>query len=155
MSTEPSAFFTSQVQPEPKLPTALFVKASLKAAWLPHLALIAAASAPCGSPACRLHAVPEEAVVPDLGGVVEHRAGGLPDDVLECRLGELGTRNQVVQVGGIGLMVLAVVELEGLLRDVRRQRIHGVRQGRQGVGHGEILAAAARQGARVDDARAL
>ena len=31
MSTEPSAFFTSQVQPEPKLPTALLVKASLKA----------------------------------------------------------------------------------------------------------------------------
>src|SRR3990167_694760 len=50
MSTEPSAFFTSQVQPEPKLPTALLVKASLKAAKLPHLALMAAASAPVGSP---------------------------------------------------------------------------------------------------------
>jgi hypothetical protein len=32
MSTLPSAFFTSQVQPEPKLPTALLTKASLKAA---------------------------------------------------------------------------------------------------------------------------
>jgi hypothetical protein len=32
MSTLPSAFLTSQVQPEPKLPTALLTKASLKAA---------------------------------------------------------------------------------------------------------------------------
>jgi hypothetical protein len=50
MSTVPSAFFTNQVQPEPKLPTALLTKASRKAAWLPHLALMAAASAPVGSP---------------------------------------------------------------------------------------------------------
>src|SRR5512137_1347780 len=50
MSTVPSGFFTSQVQPEPKLPTALLVNASLKAANEPHFAAIAAASAPVGSP---------------------------------------------------------------------------------------------------------
>src|SRR6218665_3966571 len=50
MSTLPSGFLTSQVQPEPKLPTALLTKACRKAAELPHLALIAAASATAGSP---------------------------------------------------------------------------------------------------------
>src|SRR3989338_2268501 len=50
MSTLPSAFFTSQVQPEPKLPTALLAKASLKASKLPHFLSMAAASAPDGLP---------------------------------------------------------------------------------------------------------
>src|SRR5690348_10444194 len=50
MSSEPSAFFTSQVQPEPKLPTAAFVNASLNASKEPHLALIASPSAPLGAP---------------------------------------------------------------------------------------------------------
>ena len=50
MSTEPSAFFTSQVQPEPKLPTADAWKAFLKSSKEPHLALMASASAPVASP---------------------------------------------------------------------------------------------------------
>src|SRR5512135_3000614 len=50
MSTLPAAFFTSQVQPEPKLPTALLTKASLKASKLPHLAVMASARAPAGAP---------------------------------------------------------------------------------------------------------
>jgi len=50
MSTLPSGFFTSHVQPEPKLPTADFWNASLKAPNEPHLALMASASAPLGSP---------------------------------------------------------------------------------------------------------
>ena len=50
MSTEPSAFFTSQVQPEPKLPTAEVWKAFLNSSNEPHLALIASASAPVGAP---------------------------------------------------------------------------------------------------------
>src|SRR5512147_2327643 len=49
-STVPSGFFTSQVQPEPKLPTALLANASLKAANEPHFFATAAASAPDGSP---------------------------------------------------------------------------------------------------------
>ena len=49
MSTEPSAFLTSQVQPEPKLPTAEVWKAVLKASSEPHLALMASASAPLGA----------------------------------------------------------------------------------------------------------
>src|SRR5690606_10712374 len=43
-------FFTSQVQPEPKLPMAELVKASLNLSKEPHLALIASARAPVGSP---------------------------------------------------------------------------------------------------------
>jgi hypothetical protein len=50
ISTEPSAFLTSQVQPEPKLPTAEAWKALLNSANEPHLASIAAASAPAGAP---------------------------------------------------------------------------------------------------------
>ena len=50
ISTPPAAFFTSQVQPEPKLPTALAVNFSLNAANEPNAALMAAASAPVGSP---------------------------------------------------------------------------------------------------------
>src|SRR3546814_14404836 len=50
ISSEPSVFFTSQVQPEPKLPAADLLNASLNAATLDHLALIAANKAPVGSP---------------------------------------------------------------------------------------------------------
>jgi len=50
ISRLPSAFLTSQVQPEPKLPAADLLKASLKASTLPHLALMASARAPLGSP---------------------------------------------------------------------------------------------------------
>src|SRR5690606_1469515 len=50
MSTEPSDFLTSQVQPEPKLPTALAEKASLNLSKLPHFLLMASASAPLGAP---------------------------------------------------------------------------------------------------------
>jgi hypothetical protein len=87
MSTEPSAFLTSQVQPEPKLPTAEVWKAVLKASSEPHLALMASARAPLRSAAAvRLQAVPEEGVVPDLGGVVVDAAGrGLLDDGFESR----------------------------------------------------------------------
>jgi hypothetical protein len=118
MSTDPSAFLTSQVQPEPKLPTADLVKASLKASKEPHLASMAAASAPRGwPPPAGLQAVPVEGVVPDLRRVVEHAARRLADDVLEGQVLELGALDQVVQVGDVGLMVLAMVELERLLGD--------------------------------------
>jgi hypothetical protein len=43
-------FLTSQVQPEPKLPTAEAWKAFLNSSKLPHLALMASARAPVGAP---------------------------------------------------------------------------------------------------------
>ena len=50
MSRLPSDFFTNQVQLEPKLFTALSLKAVLNAEKEPHLALMASAKAPVGSP---------------------------------------------------------------------------------------------------------
>lgn len=76
----------------------------------------------------RLQAVPVERVVPDLCGVVEHTARGLLDDVFEAQVLELGALDQVVQVRDVGLVVLAVVELQRFLGDVRRQSVLGVRQ---------------------------
>src|SRR5690606_34189110 len=50
MSTEPSGFFTSQVQPEPKLPTAAVWNCFLNSSNELHFFSIAALSAPEGSP---------------------------------------------------------------------------------------------------------
>jgi hypothetical protein len=50
ISTLPSAFFTSQVQPEPKLPAAEAANFSLNASNEPNAALMASASAPLGAP---------------------------------------------------------------------------------------------------------
>jgi hypothetical protein len=54
-------------------------------------------------------------VVPDLGGVVVDAAAGLLDDVLQRHGFELGALLQVVQVDHIGVVVLAVVVLQGFL----------------------------------------
>jgi hypothetical protein len=68
------------------LPTAEAWKAFLNSSKEPHLALMASARAPVGAAAVRLHAAPEEGVVPDLGGVVVDAAGrGLLDDLFEDR----------------------------------------------------------------------
>src|SRR5690606_9038125 len=66
------------------------------------------------APATGLHAVPEEGVVPDLSGVVEDAALRGTNDLLEARVLELGSLDQVVQVRHVGLVVLAMVILEGL-----------------------------------------
>jgi hypothetical protein len=116
MSTEPSAFLTSQVQPEPKLPTAEAWKALANSANDPHLASMAAASAPPGAPPpFGVRQFQKKAVVPDLRRVVVDAAGRcLPDDRFEVEGFVFGSLDQVVQVGDVGLMVLAVVVFEGL-----------------------------------------
>jgi len=61
-------------------------------------------------------------VVPDLGRVVEDRAGaGLPDDVFQSGVLELPAGRELVELLDVGGVVLAVVELERLRRDVRGQ----------------------------------
>ena len=50
ISKEPSANLTNQVQLEPKLLTALSLKAAWNASKEPHFALIASATAPVGAP---------------------------------------------------------------------------------------------------------
>src|SRR5690606_14016023 len=47
---EPSAFFTSQPQPEPKVPMETLLNSSLKASKEPKALLMASASSPVGSP---------------------------------------------------------------------------------------------------------
>ena len=50
ISMDPSAFFTSQVQPEPKLVTADWVNCFLSSSNEPNVALMVSAKAPVGSP---------------------------------------------------------------------------------------------------------
>ena len=61
---------------------------------------------------------------------------GLLDDVLQRHRLELGALLQVVQVHHVGVVVLAVVELQRLLAVVRGQRVDGIGQCGQGVFHG-------------------
>jgi hypothetical protein len=86
--------------------------------------------------AVRLHAVPEEGVVPHLCGVVVDAAGGrFPDDRFQVEALVLGALDQVVQVGHIGLVVLGIVIFECLSGHVRLQRVHRIGQSGQGVFH--------------------
>ena len=92
------------------------MNAALKASKLPNDSLICLRQFAAGrAAAVRLHAVPEERVVPDLGGVVEHAglirfAGGLLDDFLERKTRQRRAGGQFVQVVHVGLVMLAVVE---------------------------------------------
>jgi hypothetical protein len=84
----------------------------------------------------RREAIPIEGVVPDLRRVVEDAAARLAHDVLERQVLEFGARDELVQVVDVGLVMLAVVELQGFLGDVRGQGVDGIGQGGQLVGHG-------------------
>ena len=86
----------------------------------------------------RREAVPVEGVVPDLRGVVEHATLRLAHDLFQRRIGELGAFDQLVEVVHIGLVVLAVVEVDGLAGDVRFQGGAVVGQGGQFDGHGSV-----------------
>ena len=88
-----------------------------------------------GAATVGLHAVPEEGVVPDLGGVVVDAAAGFLDDLFEAHALEFGAFLQVVQVHHISVVVLAVVKLQGFLAVVRGQSVDRVRQCGQGVFH--------------------
>src|SRR5690606_24491125 len=79
---------------------------------------------------------PEEGVVPDLSGVVEDATGRGLDDGFQILAFELGARDQVVQVGHVGLVVLAVVILEGLGGNVRLEGVLFKRKRRQFESHG-------------------
>ena len=84
------------------------------------------------------HGVPEEAVIPDLGCVVEQTglgriAGGRPDDSFQGFFSERRVLDEVVGVGDVCRVVLAIVEFERAFGNVRVERIHGVRQ----IGLGE------------------
>jgi hypothetical protein len=91
--------------------------------------------------ATRGDALPIEAVVPDLGGVVEHTslvgvAGHGGDRLLEALALQFGAGDQVVEIGHVGVVVLAVVKLQGAAGDVGLERIKAVGQRGQLMSHG-------------------
>jgi hypothetical protein len=75
-------------------------------------------------------------VVPDLGRVVVDAAGGFLDDFLQRHALEFGAFLQIVEVGHIRVVVLAVVILQRLPRVMRRQRIDRERKRGQYMFHG-------------------
>ena len=83
-------------------------------------------------------AEPVEGVVPHLGGIVEYATGRFLHDFFERGVFKLGALNQVVQVGDVSLMMLAVVELQCFFGDVGSQGIQGIREFGQFVFH-EVL----------------
>src|SRR6185437_6107077 len=90
--------------------------------------------------AARLHAIPEEGVIPHLGRVVEDAGlavvlGGRADDLLERLARHRRVLGEIVERRDIGLMMLVVMEFERARRGVRLERILGVRQGREFESH--------------------
>jgi hypothetical protein len=75
-------------------------------------------------------------VVPDLRCVVVDAAGrGLLDDGFEVEGFVFGALDQVVQVNHVGIVVLAVVVIEGFGRHVRGKGVLGEGQGGQLMFH--------------------
>jgi hypothetical protein len=86
--------------------------------------------------AAGLHAVPVERVVPDLGGVVEDAARRVLHDLLEARVLLRRAGDELVQVGDVRLVVLAVVVVQRLGADVGGKAVFGPGQGGKFDGHG-------------------
>ena len=77
-----------------------------------------------------------------LAGIVEEArilAVGSLDDLLEALALKIGTRQQLVAVVDISLVVLIVVKFECFRRHVGSQRIVGVGQIRKFEGHGHKI----------------
>src|SRR3546814_14180236 len=74
------------------------------------------------------HAVPVKGVVPNLRRIVKYTTRRLLHDVFQGSRFEFRACNQVVQVGNVSLMMLAVVELERFLGNGRRQGVECVRK---------------------------
>ena len=97
-------------------------------------------SAAGGAATVGLDALPVEAVVPDLGSVVEHAGlagvtGHGDDGVFQALAFQIGASHQVVEVGHVSVVVLAVVELKGLAGDMRLEGIEAVGQRGQRMSH--------------------
>ena len=72
--------------------------------------------------------VEEEFVVPHLRGVVEDRAVGRNDDILQRLLGIGGIDNQFVEFIHVSHVMLVVVKAQRLFGDLRCERVISVRQ---------------------------
>ena len=77
-------------------------------------------------------------MVPYLGGIVEDALlgrvfGRVLDHVFERGAGQRRAFHQLVEIGDVGLVVLAVVERQRIGRDVGRERVLRRRAGGEGV----------------------
>ena len=78
-------------------------------------------------------ASPEKGMIPGLGDIIEYPGlGGVPGNFFDYGLGvffvKIGPGNELVSIIDIGLMVLVVVELQGLCADIGLQRVFCKRQ---------------------------
>src|SRR5262249_12450164 len=82
------------------------------------------------------HAFPIKTMVEMLGSVIEDRAlTCFLDDFFETPVLEFAPLYQIVEIGDVGGVMLPVMELQGFLRNVWRQRVEGIGQIRQFKGH--------------------
>ncbi|OPZ97170.1 MAG: hypothetical protein BWY70_01571 [Bacteroidetes bacterium ADurb.Bin408] len=66
-------------------------------------------------------------MIPYLCGIIENSPGSFFDYFFEGGIFKLSTCNQLVQVGNIGLVVLAIVKPYGFFRNKRFQGICRIR----------------------------
>ena len=132
-----AAGFTSQAQPDPKRVAAAALNFSLKASKLPKVVDRGRDVADGRAAAAGLHDGPEHRVVDVAAAVVAHGgADVLGNDgavvgqqFLHGLAGEIGRDSKrLVEVGDVGVVVLAVVDLHGHLVDVRFERVRRVGQ---------------------------
>ena len=95
---------------------------------------------PAGLAALGRHRIPQEGVIPGLGGIVEERglillARRRPHDLLQALVREIGIGDQLIGLVHIGLVVFAMVEFQGGFADMRLERIQRIGKLRQFDGH--------------------
>ena len=56
-------------------------------------------------------------MVPNLCGIIEHTALRFANNAFQIRVFKLGALDLVIQVGDLGLMVFAVMEIDGFARN--------------------------------------
>ena len=88
-----------------------------------------------------LHRMPIKGVVPHLGGVVENTglggvAGDLVDDGFQVVIGHVAIGDHIVQIDHIGVVVFAMMIIEGVGGDMWLQRVFVIGQGRKFESHG-------------------
>ena len=74
-------------------------------------------------------------MVPDLSSIVEHLARLGLDELFKRLLCERSVSDETIELGDVALVVLAVVEFEGLLADVRSKSVLLVGEGFQLESH--------------------
>jgi hypothetical protein len=138
-SNLPPACTHSQAQPLPKrvAPAVELLLEGIEGPEVPHDGGCQLAAG--HPPSVRCHHGPEQGVVVVSATIVANGHVGhvkLPHQNFERLVGIGRSFQRLVQVGHVGLVVLAVVDLHGSCVDVRFKRIVGIGEGGECVGHG-------------------